>query len=116
MTIRPIPMKLLYLTIALAALVALSILPKDAPHEDRSMRAKLSDNDYALNQLSIPYIEDPYIQAAAARIYWCGTPTIQYLGTHPEPDPLFLRANAVKLAATIRFSGGKARSGWWESK
>ena len=39
----------------------------------------ISDHDYALDALAIPYIKDKTVREIALRGYWCGTPVAGYL-------------------------------------
>jgi hypothetical protein len=69
---------------------------------NRSVRRSSSERSYALNQLSIPYIQDPALRKFARGIYWCGTPTISYLLSNSRPTNSELKKNAVRLAAGLK--------------
>jgi hypothetical protein len=73
-----------------------------AKFSEKSVTLSSSEHSYALNQLSIPYIQDPKIRKLAWGIYWCGTPTMSYLLANSRPTVGELEKNAVKLEANLR--------------
>jgi hypothetical protein len=60
------------------------------------------DEDYALSQLAIPYINDVSIKQQVSKILWCGTPTIQYLAENPMPLEKTLLAYAAGIEARMQ--------------
>ena len=68
----------------------------------------ISDHDYALDALAIPYMKDKSVREIAQRGYWCGTPVIGYLLDHEEPSERFLKARAAILEKKI-----KSGSNFW---
>jgi hypothetical protein len=56
-----------------------------------------SDEDYAMTSLSIPYIQDEIIKAKLSRVYFCGTPVLEYLTENPRPSEEVLVAHAADI-------------------
>ena len=63
----------------------------------------LMDGEYALNALAIPYIKDERLRKMVASLYWCGTPTVDYVMKRGMPEEQVLKDRAVEIEA--RWSG-----------
>ena len=62
-----------------------------------------TDSEYALNALAIPYIKDKRLRKMVASLYWCGTPTVNYVMNRGMPEEQVLKDRAVEIEA--RWSG-----------
>ena len=70
-----------------------------AQFDDRFWGESHSDISYALDALALKFIRDPGVRREIGSVYWCGTPTGDYMMRYGKPPEAYLWKRAARMEA-----------------